>query len=126
MNTLMKHCFMAMCFFALSASAALAQNGVGPVNYLAYVHDDATRPDSNSGGMTKEVTEAVAHPPAADKNMPPTLTVGTSALLELHGMRQSAVNLCLQLPAKYRTRLPQCADIFKHEIRLEALAKTKR
>ena len=123
---MMKHCFMAMCFSALTVSAGLAQNGVGPVNYVAYVHDDATRQDSTSGRMTKEVTEAVAHPPAADKNLPPTLNVRTSALLELHEMRQSAVNLCLQLPAKYRTRLSQCADIFKHEIRLEALAKNKR
>jgi hypothetical protein len=122
----MKHCFMAMCFSVLTVSMALAQNGVGPVNYVAYVHDDATRQDSTSGGLTKEAIEAVASPPAAHKNMPPTLTVRTSALLELHEMRESAVNLCLQLPAKYRTRLPQCADIFKHEIRLEALAKNKR
>jgi hypothetical protein len=122
----MKHCFMAMCFSALTVSTALAQNGVGPVNYVASVHDDAPRQDSKSGGMTKEVTEAFAHPAAADKHLPLTLNVRTSALLELHEMRQSAVNLCLQLPAKYRTRLPQCADIFKHEIRLEALAKNKR
>jgi hypothetical protein len=122
----MKHCFMAMCFSVLTVSAALAQNSVDPVNYLAYVHDDATRQDFTSSGMTKEVIEVVASPPAADKNTPPTLTVRTSALLELHEMRESAVNLCLQLPSKYRTRLPQCADIFKHEIRLEALAKNKR
>jgi hypothetical protein len=122
----MKHCFMAMCFSVLTVSTALAQNGAGPANYLAYVHDDATPQDSTSGGMRKEVIEAAVRPPAADKNMPPTLTVRTSALLELHAMRQSAVNLCLQLPAKYRTRMPQCADIFKHEIRLEALAKNKR
>jgi hypothetical protein len=41
-------------------------------------------------------------------------------------MRESAVDLCLQLPAKYRTQLPQCAEIFKHEIRLKALAKEQR
>jgi len=40
-------------------------------------------------------------------------------------MRQNAVDLCLQLPTKYRTRLPECADIFKHEIRLKALAKER-
>jgi hypothetical protein len=47
----------------------------------------------------------------------------TADLLELHAMCQSAISICLQLPPKYRTHLPQCADIFKHEIRLEALAK---
>ena len=122
----MKHCFMAMCLSALAVSAALAQNEVEPVSYLAYVHDNATRQDSTSGELRKEVTEAVSHPPAADKNLPPTMTVRTSALLELHAMRQSAVNLCLQLPARYRTRLPQCADIFRREIRLQALAKNRR
>ena len=61
----------------------------------------------------------------ADKAPPATLTVRTAALLELHEMRQSAVDLCLQLPSKYRTQLPQCADIFKHEIRLNTLAKER-
>jgi hypothetical protein len=60
---------------------------------------------------------------SSETNAPTTLTVRTAALLELHAMRQNAVDLCLQLPAKYRTQLPQCADIFKREIRLEQLAK---
>jgi hypothetical protein len=33
------------------------------------------------------------------------------------------VDLCIQLPTKYRTHLPECAEIFKDEIRLERLAK---
>jgi len=67
-----------------------------------------------------------AEPTSAEKTLPSSMTVRTAALLELHAMRQSAVDLCLQLPAKYRTQLPQCAEIFKHEIRLKALAKEKQ
>jgi len=79
--------------------------------------------NSTSGVIKEEVTKVVAHPYPSDNKLPPTLTVRTAALLELHAMRQSAVDLCLQLPTKYRTHLPQCAEIFKHEIRLETLAK---
>jgi len=63
---------------------------------------------------------------SSETKAPTTLTVRTAALLELHAMRQNAVDLCLQLPAKYRTQLPQCADIFKREIRLEQLAKEQK
>jgi hypothetical protein len=80
--------------------------------------------DFSSSAITEnEVTQVAREPHLADKNLPPTLTVRTAALLELHAMRKSAVALCLELPTKYRTRLPQCAEIFKHEIRLTALAK---
>jgi hypothetical protein len=149
----MKHCFMVALFSALTVSPALAQqtttmplplnaeglgqevalsftptdlDGVDRVNYVAYVHNDATRQNSTLGGIREEVTEAVAHRPSSVQQLPPTLTVNTAALLELHSLRQSAVSLCLQLPAKYRTRLPQCAEIFEHEIRLTALSKVKR
>jgi len=79
--------------------------------------------NSTSGVIKEEVPKVVADPYLSDNKLPPTLTVRTAALLELHAMRQSAVDLCLQLPTKYRTHLPQCAEIFKHEIRLETLAK---
>ena len=62
--------------------------------------------------------------PAAN-SMPSTLTVSTAALLELHGIRKSAVDLCLDLPTKYRTRKP-CADIFTREVRLNNLRKNKQ
>jgi hypothetical protein len=86
------------------------------------VHYDATG-DSTSGAIKKKVNEAVVDRNSADNDLPATLTVSTAALLELHGMRKSAVNLCLELPTKYRTRLPECAEIFKHEIRLQGLAQ---
>jgi len=86
------------------------------------VHENATG-DSTSGAIKKEVTEVVADRNSVGNNLPPTLTVSTAALLELHAMRKSAVDLCLELPTKYRTRLPECAEIFKHEIRLQGLAK---
>jgi hypothetical protein len=140
----MKNCLMAMCFSALTVSMALAQqkNAVSlPPNAAAEgsglevtmnftpdnlnVVDNATRPDSTSGEIKQEVTVVSVDPRSADNNLPRTLTVRTAALLELHAMRQSAVSLCLQLPAKYRTHLPECADIFQHEIRLERLAKHK-
>jgi hypothetical protein len=76
-----------------------------------------------SGVIKKEATKVEADPSSAVNNQPPMLTVQTAALLELHAMRQSAVGLCIQLPTKYRKHLPQCADIFKREIRLQALAK---
>ncbi|MGO9542990.1 MAG: hypothetical protein ACLPN2_20600 [Terriglobales bacterium] len=124
----MKRCLIAMCLSVLTGGAALAQI----VNHVAYIHENETRQDSKSDviaksdGIEKEVTVVVAEPQSATSSLPPTMTVRTAALLELHGMRQSAVALCLQLPTKYRTRLPQCADIFKHEIRLQALAKDRK
>jgi hypothetical protein len=87
------------------------------------VHDNVKGQDFMSGVIKKEATKVGADPSSAVKNQPPTMTVQTAALLELHAMRQSAVGLCIQLPTKYRKHLPQCADIFKHEIRLQALAK---
>jgi hypothetical protein len=87
------------------------------------VHENGTDKDSGSTVNKKEVTNAVTDPSSAVGNLPPTLTVSTAALLELHAMRKSAVDLCIQLPKKYRTHLPQCAEIFKDEIRLERLAK---
>ena len=82
--------------------------------------------DTNGTVVIELETRKNTVPTSAAKTIPPTLTVTTAALLELHAMRQSAVNLCLELPGKYRTRLPECADIFKHEIRLKALAKERR
>jgi hypothetical protein len=79
--------------------------------------------DFTSGVIKKEVTKGGTNPDSAYNNLLPTVAVRTGALLELHAMRQSAVALCIQLPTKYRTHLPECADIFKHEIRLQALAK---
>jgi hypothetical protein len=86
------------------------------------VNDNATG-DSTSGAIKKEVTGVVADRNSVGNNLPPTLTVSTAALLELHAMRKNAVDLCIALPTKYRTRLPECADIFKHEIRLQGLSK---
>jgi hypothetical protein len=141
----MKHWLMAMCFSILTVDAALAQQEQAaplPPNAAAEAPElevamkfspkglndieNSTRQNSTSGGVKKEVTEAAANPPLADNNLPPTLTVRTAALLELHAMRKNAVSICLQLPSKYRKHLPQCADIFKHEIRLEALARDKQ
>lgn len=134
----MKQSFVAICLSALTLSATLAQR-----NRPVPLPHDADSPglehairqtpsnrsvvdrDATSGG-TKRVTDALADPPATIRQLPPTLTVSTTALLELHALRQSAVTLCLQLPTKYRTQLPQCADIFEHEIRLSALARDKR
>ncbi|HEY6303088.1 MAG TPA: hypothetical protein VIX14_08480 [Terriglobales bacterium] len=87
------------------------------------VHDNVKGEDFMSGVIKKEATKVGADPSPTVNNRPPAMTVQTAALLELHAMRQSAVGLCIQLPAKYRKHLPQCADIFKHEIRLQALAK---
>jgi len=89
----------------------------------AAVHDHVAGQDLTLGAITKDVAKVGADLSSVDNGFPATLTVRTAALLELHAMRKSAVGLCVQLPTKYRTRLPQCADIFKHEIRLQALAK---
>jgi hypothetical protein len=82
-------------------------------------HEVAIHENSTSDAIKQNVSD----PNSIVSKLPSTLTVSTAALLELHGMRKSAVDLCLQLPTKYRTRLPECAEIFKHEIRLEGLAK---
>lgn len=153
-DALMKRWFMTICFLTLAVSVALTQqaatvqlsskpasesaiqavsrksvqnkmNSARPVNYVAYVRDNATSPDSAPAVIKKQVAE-VSGAPFSAGDLPTTMRVQTSTLLELHGMRNSAVSLCLQLPTKYRTHLPQCADIFKHEIRLEALAKDRK
>jgi hypothetical protein len=90
------------------------------LNHMA-VHDVGV--DFRSDVIKKDAANVGTDPFSADNNQPPTLRVRTAALLELHAMRQSAVGLCIQLPAKYRKHLPQCADIFRHEIRLQDLAK---
>ncbi|MGA7293635.1 MAG: hypothetical protein WBW53_15010 [Terriglobales bacterium] len=118
----MKHCLVAICFSALALSWALAQD----VNHAAYVHDNLTAQDSNSDVIPNEVSKVVADPKPVAGRMPATMTVRTTTLLELHAMRESAVDLCLRLPTKYRTHLPECADIFKHEIRLQAIARDKK
>ncbi len=118
----MKRCLIGMCFSVVIVSAALAQD----VSYVAYVHDNVTGQDSRTDVSNKEVTEVAVVPQSGANTLPPTMTVKTTALLELHAMRKSAIELCLQLPTRYRTRLPECADIFKHEIRLQALAKDKK
>ena len=130
----MKYWFLTICFSTLAVSAALTQqattkqpllNPAGRVNYVAYLRDNATNPNSAPAVIKKQPVEASGVPFSVG-DPPTTMTVQTSTLLELHGMRNSAVSLCLQLPTKYRTHLPQCADIFKHEIRLEALAKDRK
>lgn len=83
------------------------------------IHENVSGENSTSDVIKQNVAE----PNSIASKLPATLTVSTAALLELHEMRKSAVDLCLQLPTKYRTRLPECAEIFKHEIRLQGLAK---
>ncbi len=83
------------------------------------IHGDVSGENSNSDVIKNNIPD----PKPIVSKLPATLTVSTAALLELHAMRKSAVDLCLQLPTKYRTRLPECAEIFKHEIRLQGLAK---
>ena len=90
-------------------------------NYVAAVHDPMGPQDPTSEVIKEEISAVNPHP--VKNNLPPTITVKTTTLQELHAMRQSAVDLCIQLPTKYRTHLPQCAEIFKHEIRLETFAK---
>ena len=122
--------------YALRPSESKNRGGSGQLNLLSDANesspvndvagdDKALDPDVTPNG-TKNAVIQVVDPNSVRKSLPPTLTVRTAALLELHGMRESAVDLCLQLPVKYRTHLPQCADIFKHEIRLKALAKEKQ
>ena len=150
----MTKCWIAMCFSAVAVSAALAQqvkagailpppidvrpsletvkvlqaklNGAPSVEDVAYVRDNVTAEDSIAGGIKREIAHVSVHPDSINSTVPALLTVRTAALMELHEMRQNAVKLCLQLPSKYRTRLPECAEIFKHEIRLEALAKENK
>jgi hypothetical protein len=135
----MKHSFVAICLSAFMLSTALAQrNRPVPISRnadspgrefairLTPSSRDGVDQDATLSGMRKKVTSAVANPPSAVTQLPPALTVNTAVLLELHALRLSAVSLCLQLPVKYRMRLPQCAEIFEHEIRLAALAKNKR
>lgn len=117
------------------AKAATGTNGDGFSNHIASdptpanavnaaaVHNNVAGQDLMPGLTTNEVSKVGADPSSADNDLPPTMTVGTAALLELHAMRKSAVALCIQLPTKFRTRLPQCADIFKHEIRLTEIVK---
>lgn len=83
------------------------------------IHEEVSGENSTSD----VIKQNVADPNSIVSKLPATLTVSTAALLELHEMRKSAVDLCIQLPTKYRTRLPECAEIFKHEIRLQGLAK---
>jgi hypothetical protein len=144
----MKACLLTICFCAMAVGSVLAQDrenatvatiahGKGPpsegsvnstklipVSYAAHRSDDFSSQVSNSAVDQQEVTETV--PDSVSDKLPTTMTVSTATLLELHFMRKSAVDLCIQLPTKYRTRLPECSDIFKHEIRLEALAKDKK
>jgi hypothetical protein len=96
------------------------------LSYAAYdvvVPDNGKDPNSASTVIKEGVIEVVTDPSSVASKLPPTMTVRTAALLELHAMRKSAVDLCIQLPTKYRTRLPECAEIFKGELRLERLAK---
>jgi hypothetical protein len=147
-----KSCLLAVCLSLLSASAAFAQqktaaplplqsagndsglvvtlnlvqddvDALPAVNYVAAVHDNIRSQDLASSTIKEQMPVAAANSHSVKNNLPPTLTVKTNTLLELHAMRQNAVDLCIQLPTKYRTRLPQCAEIFKHEIRLETFAK---
>jgi hypothetical protein len=70
-----------------------------------------------------KATELVPNQNPAVTDLPGALTVRTDALLELYRMRKTAVTLCLNLPKKYRNGMPECAQIFKDEIRLQRLAK---
>lgn len=105
-----------------SKSGAVPDSSNSAVNDLP-AHDKIVEQELTPCGGSKEMVQVIATPARAGRTPPTTMTVRTAALLELHSMRQSAVDLCLQLPTKYRTQLPQCADIFMHEIRLKALAK---
>jgi hypothetical protein len=96
-----------------------------PALYATYLDDSVTEQTHTSGLTENVIAEIVPDPHAVVDPIPPTITVRTEVLLELHSMRNNAVHLCLQIPKKYRTRLPECADIFSHEIRLQALARDK-
>jgi hypothetical protein len=150
-NDVTKCCLVLMCFSVIAANAALAQQeealwsadegasseaalkvmqskreALGGAIEVPDVHDNVADQDSASVVITAEGTEVVPDPLSPNNKLPTTLMVRTAVLLELHGMRKSAVDLCLQLPAKYRTHLPQCADIFKREIRLQTFAKDRK
>jgi hypothetical protein len=141
----MKRCLVVMCSCALFVSAVVAQEktakllpkpvdfdftleasmkslkGLGLDNYRG---DDVTGQGLTSNGTQKESFQD--QPDSVVDKQPATMVVRTEALLELHSMRENAVDLCIHLPTKYRTRSPECADIFKHEIRLQALARNKK
>jgi len=101
----LKVCLMTMCFAALAVSTALAQekkavppppkpadegpslqatmkfiqdklNGIGPVNYITYVHDDVAGNDQNQQSKY-EVTRVVADPTAC--------RIGYHAKVEING-----------------------------------------
>ena len=109
------------------ASAVNTKSDSSTVHATQPVNPATHAPAENDGSVVIElVAPKDIAPSSAAKTIPPTLTVTTAALLELHAMRQNAVDLCLQLPSKYRTRLPQCAKIFEHEIRLKQLAKERQ
>jgi len=97
-----------------------------PAAYATYLSDSVTEQRQASGLTESVVAEIVPDPYSVVDKLPPTITVRTEVLLELHSMRNSAVDLCLQIPKKYRTRLPECADIFSHEIRLQELARKNK
>ena len=112
--------------YTLTSSSDGLVNASDPTPSVVHdvtTHGNVSGQDSTSVAIKKAVTESGAGPNSAENNLPATITVKTAALLELHAMRKSAVELCIQLPTKYRTRLPECAEIFKHEIRLQGLAK---
>jgi hypothetical protein len=96
-----------MCFSALAVTTTLAQQ-------------------KETVSLPHKLADEVVADPYRVNNLPTTMTVKTAALLELHAMRQSAVDLCLQLPTRYQTHLPQCANIFEHEIRLQAFARDEK
>ena len=98
-------------------------NSTGLAKYVAYVHDEGSSHDSASSVKPRELIDVVADPSSVNHERDLTINVSTVALLELQAMRESAVDLCMQLPDKYRRRLPECADIFTHEIRLQAIAQ---
>ncbi len=60
----------------------------------------ATSPATAPCGGEKQVIQIAAGPASSDTQAPATFTVRASALLELHEMRESAVDLCLQLPVE--------------------------
>jgi hypothetical protein len=97
-----------------------------PAIYATYQSDSFTEKTHTSGFAENVIAEIAPDPHAIVDKLPTTITVRTEVLLELHSMWNNAVNLCLKIPTKYRTRLPECADIFSHEIRLQALARNKK
>ena len=127
----MKRLLVALCFSTLVCAVCWGQTDATSLdsNREATVYvADAAKPAEGGVAANPVRSESprltVSLTPTAS-SLPPTLTVSTAALLELHGIRKSAVDLCLDLPAKYRTRKP-CADIFTHEVRLNNLRKNKQ